>query len=78
MKMIRGIGSGGFTRPEKSNFSKIIKKLLKLGPDGQLYDLEADLQEQNNLWNEKPDVVKKMLNDLEVSINTGRTRPKSN
>ena len=48
-KLIRHKGSGGFTRNAKT------------GPErGQLYDLEADIGEAQNLYAEHPDVVKRL------------------
>jgi hypothetical protein len=34
------------------------------GSQGQLYNLAEDLQEQHNLYNEKPEIVDKMINKL--------------
>ncbi|MHA1660932.1 MAG: sulfatase family protein [Promethearchaeota archaeon] len=61
-KFIRKLGSGGFTKP--------IRKLPKKGgPKGQLYNLEEDPEEKNNLWNNKPEIVKKMKKVLEMIKN---------
>ena len=50
MKLVKGLGSGGFTLPAR--------KIPKKGdPKGQLYDLERDPSEEYNLWNEKPETV---------------------
>ncbi len=57
-KLVKGLGSGGFTLP-----AKIIPR--KGEPKGQLYDLEKDPEEQNNLWTDKPDVVE----ILEILLN---------
>lgn len=49
-KLIEGLGSGGFTEPRK----------LEAGPgepDGQLYNLEEDPTESNNLFAEEPELV---------------------
>ena len=35
-------------------------------PDGQLYDLAVDPSEQNNLWDEKPEMVRKLTLMLEA------------
>jgi arylsulfatase A len=45
-KLIRHKGSGGFTRNAKTGAAR-----------GQLYDLDADLAETQNLYTEHPDVV---------------------
>ena len=57
-KLIKGLGSGGFTLPKR--------KIAKKGkPKGQLYNLREDPQEQNNLWNEESELVKNMKQNLE-------------
>jgi arylsulfatase A-like enzyme len=59
-KLVKGLGSGGFTLP-----ARIIPK--KGNPKGQLYDLELDPYEKYNLWNENPDKVEaleKLLNKI--------------
>ena len=59
-KLIKGLGSGGFTLP-----ARIIPK--KGDPKGQLYDLKRDPYEKYNLWNENPekvDQLEKMLNKI--------------
>lgn len=57
-KLIKGLGSGGFTLPKR--------KIAKKGrPKGQLYNLRKDPQERNNLWNEKIKLVKILGKDLE-------------
>jgi len=47
-KLIEGRGSGGFTRPQFIEDS---------GPAGQLYNLEIDPQETENLYTRRPDQV---------------------
>lgn len=53
-KLITALGSGGFTVP-----SEIIPQAG--GPVGQLYDLDKDIHEDQNLYNEKPEKVKELL-----------------
>jgi arylsulfatase A-like enzyme len=53
-KLIKGLGSGGYTFP-----ARIIPK--KGYPKGQLYDLKRDPSETYNLWNEKPEKVDHLL-----------------
>ncbi|MFT4512132.1 MAG: arylsulfatase A [Planctomycetota bacterium] len=48
-KLIRHKGSGGFTRNAKTGASR-----------GQLYDLDADLGETNNLYAKHPDIVARL------------------
>ncbi|MEM7477639.1 MAG: arylsulfatase [Planctomycetota bacterium] len=57
-KLIKGLGSGGFSKPKKI-------KATQGEPVGQLYDLENDLAETQNLYNEKPQVVKRLLAEME-------------
>ena len=53
-----GLGSGGFSKP-------IFQKPKPNGPAGQLYNMEEDLAENNNLWLQKPDVVVELREMLE-------------
>ncbi|MBD3212843.1 MAG: sulfatase-like hydrolase/transferase [Candidatus Lokiarchaeota archaeon] len=58
-KLIKGLGSGGFTPP--------IRKRAKKGmPKGQLYNLRKDPQEQHNLWNEEPTLVENLKRNLKI------------
>ena len=59
-KLITHLGSGGFSKPGNV-------KPDKDGPKGQLYNLEGDLGETNNLWSREPEIVdrlSKMLDEL--------------
>lgn len=52
-KLIVGLGSGGFTVP--------VTVQPKPGePTGQLYNLETDIHEDNNVYNDYPDKVKEL------------------
>ena len=66
-KLIDGLGSGGFSQPSKV-------KAEKGGPRGQLYNLNDDLSEQNNLWSEKPDIVESMTARMKEIVEAGRSR----
>jgi arylsulfatase A-like enzyme len=67
-KLILGRGSGGFTSPRRYE--------PKPGePEGQLYDMENDLAESRNLWNERPEIVKRLTNLLERYKRQGHSRP---
>jgi arylsulfatase A-like enzyme len=67
-KLILGLGSGGFTKPQKIE--------PKPGePAGQLYNLEDDLAENNNLWSKHPEIVEQLTNLLEKYKEQGYTRP---
>lgn len=55
-KLITHLGSGGFSQPRR-------QQPLPDGPQGQLYDLDQDIGETNNLWLDRPEVVRQ-LTDL--------------
>lgn len=67
-KLITGLGSGGWSQPS-------LTKPDPGGPEGQLYDLQADPGEMNNLWLEHPDVVKELAALLKKIKDDGRSRP---
>ena len=56
-KMIPARGSGGFTRPRKIDPSPG-------EPTGQLYHLQNDPSETMNLWNEYPEIVSELRQQL--------------
>ncbi len=60
-KLILGLGSGGFTQPP-------YEYQLPDSPEGQLYDLSKDPQEQHNLYFEYPEVVTELKNELLLSF----------
>ena len=66
-KLITGLGSGGFSQPRKV-------KANPGGPVGQLYHLGRDLGEQNNLYQEEPEVVARLLKELKRIRSVGKTR----
>lgn len=67
-KLILGRGSGGFTNPRR--------RTVKEGaPEGQLYNLADDLGEANNLYEERPDLVRRLKSLLERYRARGRSRP---
>ncbi len=53
-KLILGRGSGGFTVPRSID-----------GPGGQLYNLADDPRETTNLYNDRPDIVRELQQELE-------------
>ncbi|NOR73818.1 MAG: sulfatase-like hydrolase/transferase [Draconibacterium sp.] len=65
-KMIPQKGSGGWTN------AKSIAD-AKNEPNGQLYDLDADPGETNNLWEQNPEIV----NDLQVLLDEIKTKGSS-
>lgn len=66
-KFIEGLGSGGFTKP-----SRIRPK--KGEPTDQLYDLESDLGETNNLFDEHPEIVARLKEALKEIVESGASR----
>ncbi|QDT08438.1 sulfatase family protein [Stieleria marina] len=63
-KMIPHRGSGGFTFPKTIDVAKVG------GPPGQLYDLENDPSETNNVWQQHPAVVaqlQQLLDDVQAA-----------
>ncbi|NBC67325.1 MAG: sulfatase-like hydrolase/transferase [Bacteroidetes bacterium] len=67
-KLIEALGSGGFTNPSSI-------EPQPGGPEGQLYNLEEDPKETNNLWLEHPDVVNRLQELLKQYEKTGHSRP---
>ena len=67
-KLIDGLGSGGFTAPQK-----IEPKPGK--PAGQLYNLDDDPAEQNNLWSQRPEIVTRLAALLERYRQQSHSRP---
>jgi len=68
-KMMPERGSGGFTDP------------TELDPEpgeaaGQLYNLDEDPREQENLWDERGDVVDRLFDLLETYREDGRSAPR--
>ena len=66
-KAVFGLGSGGFTEPRS-------EEPQPGGPEGQLYDLDADPAETDNLWQTRPEIVADLRNRLEAIQNGGRSR----
>ena len=61
-KLLEHQGSAGFSKREEP----------KPGPDdppGQLYDMVEDPGETTNLWNERPEVVERLLGELRAKRN---------
>lgn len=64
-KLLLARGSGGWSSPNE-------KESLDL-PKAQLYNLELDPAETNNLYGTRPDIAEKLLKQLELDIKTGRS-----
>jgi len=62
-KLILSRSAGGFKSP----------KPPKDAPKGQLYDLEADPGETTNLFESKPEVVERLLAQLQSDVDQGRS-----
>lgn len=70
-------GSGGFYRysPEVQRHQTMSPWRTDMSDMGQLYDLENDPYESTDLFNQYPEVVDTLKNELRGYINNGRTRP---
>ncbi len=66
-KMIQGLGSGGFTQPANVDPEPG-------GPEGQLYDMDADPAEADNLWDKHPEVVERLSARLAQYVSADRSR----
>lgn len=67
-KLILWPGSGGWSEP---NNPEVLKNL----PEYQLYNLEADSGEQNNLINDNPEIASELESLLKKYILNGRSTP---
>ncbi len=67
-KLIDGLGSGGFSKPVRIEPGPE-------GPAGQLYHLPNDPQEATNLWQEHPEIVKRLQAELSRIRKSGQSRP---
>jgi arylsulfatase A-like enzyme len=67
-KLAMALGSHGFSIPRN-----IVPK--KGEAQGQLYNLDADPGEQNNLWLQRPEIVKRLTALLKKYKADGRSRP---
>ena len=63
-------GSGGWSAPRPGKATKGL-------PAVQLYDLENDPQEKNNLYEKNPELVKQLVTQLAKEIKAGRCTPGS-
>lgn len=66
-KLILAAGSGGWTAPNEK-----AAKASKM-PKAQLYNLETDPGEQNNLYEKNPAIAEKLLAQLTEYVNAGST-----
>jgi arylsulfatase A-like enzyme len=56
-KLVEGLGSGGFSEPTSA-------RPEEGGPEGQLYDMEADVAEGHDLYLKRPDIVERLRRAL--------------
>ncbi len=73
-KLILCPDSGGWSEPRPAN-KKAGKLTTNNLPQVQLYNLENDIGETNNLYAKCPDIVKKLDALLERYVNQGRSTP---
>ena len=67
-KLLLAEGSGGWTAPTEREMAKIPDT-----PKGQLYDMTVDPGEQENLYEEKPEVVAELMARLKEDVANGRS-----
>ncbi|WP_146455598.1 sulfatase family protein [Rubripirellula tenax] len=65
-KLCLAKASGGWSKPTE-------KDAAKDSPVAQLYDLDADPGETNNLYTSKPEVAERLLKQLEADVSRGRS-----
>jgi len=65
-KLLLSRGAGGWAPPQEPRVSN-------RSPKGQLYDMETDPGETNNLYTKKPEIVSRMLAQLTEYIEAGRS-----
>ena len=66
-KLITHLGSGGFSQRGQAAANEE-------GVTGQLYRLDIDLAETNNLWKQEPEVVARLTAKLQAIRDQGRSR----
>ncbi|MCZ6807165.1 MAG: sulfatase-like hydrolase/transferase, partial [Deltaproteobacteria bacterium] len=69
-KLITGLGSGGFSRPNRV-------KAKPGDPPGQLYNLVDDLSETKNLCSSHPAVVARLTAELKKIVDDGQSRTRT-
>lgn len=64
-KLLLAHGSGGWSSPREKESADM--------PKAQLYDMEKDPAETENLYLKRPEIVEKLLKQLELDIKNGRS-----
>jgi arylsulfatase A len=72
-KLLLAKGSAGWTAPTEKAMAKVPG-----APKGQLYDLEVDPGEQNNLYLKNPEVVETLMAQLKTDVANGRSTAGAN
>ncbi|TWT91228.1 sulfatase family protein [Neorhodopirellula pilleata] len=67
-KLLLAKGSGGWSAPTEKDMSKVAD-----AAEAQLYNLEEDPGEQNNLYRKKPEVVEALMAQLKEDVGNGRS-----
>ena len=65
-KLLLARGSGGWTSPKED-------QVADDAPQAQLYDLSVDPGETNNLFEQQPELVDRLLADLQADVARGRS-----
>ena len=65
-KLLLAKASGGWTSPKENQAGAV-------APQAQLYDMENDPSEQNNLYLTHPEVAQRLLADLTADVQSGRS-----
>jgi arylsulfatase A-like enzyme len=65
-KLLLARGSGGWTSPKEN-------QVPKGSPEAQLYDMENDVSETQNLYTTHPEVAKRLLSNLKGYVFSGRS-----
>lgn len=65
-KLILARGSGGWSSPKEN-------QIPKGSPKGQLYRMDTDRAEKNNLFEKEPEIVAGLLAEIEADIKRGRS-----
>ncbi|WP_430931155.1 sulfatase family protein [Saccharicrinis sp. 156] len=65
-KLVLAKGSGGWTSPRE-------KEVPEGSPEAQLYDMEKDPEEMNNLYDSHPKIVNQLLQQLQSDVTRGRS-----